>query len=351
MPRRDLPFGRTPTPTQRHGLETKSWLTGEASRPRPTALFRRGLATLAAFGFLPVACSEEPDTSSDGLGGSDGVVIVGSGGLASGGSNSTEGTGGTGGSMEVTPPEQEVCTLGGMETRAKSGGSPLIDDFDDGDDRFSGNGVIGQWFSYDDETDGTQSPDSNNDWAPEPGGVTESGYALHLQGGGFTTWGSGQSAVLAYESGENCLLDASIYDGISFWVRGTIEPTEDADLIDRDQGALIVILTDKDVIPIEDGGRCDPQEGTCWDAHRVRIKPDECWQRYALSISEFAPDGFGNSDENLNLSELVNLSFSVAQDQNFDLWIDELSFYEGDPPAEEKICPGGMGGAGGAGGG
>lgn len=291
--------------------------------------------------FVPVACSEEDDAPQDetnGLGrGGEGSVVVPS----NGGNN-----GGMGGDAAALEHEIFICTIAGGESRGSAEGDLTIDDFDDGDMGFTGNGLAGGWFAYDDGSGGSQSPAAS--WAPEPGGITTDGYALHVSGEGFTTWGAGQGAIFSSHGvGESCLFDASEYDGVSLWIKGSVEAEADSTLPEMDQGAIRFMLIEKDVTPLADGGRCDPDAGECWDSHRVRIRPDDCWRKLSFTFDEFEADGFGQSGGALDLDELYTFGFEIGNDQAFDYWIDDIRFFVGDKPEEEELCEDGMGGAGG----
>lgn len=300
---------------------------------------------------ITYACGKSDDSSSgdgdgdnpDGLGGGDGDFSV----------DPTGGTAGDGdGDGDTLPPPYASCVLNGMETVGDPDVGTLISDFDSGDGLLNGNGMTGNWYDYDDGTS-THSPawaDAGG-WLPEAGGLTSDGYALHAVGSGFTTWGSGQGATPAWNESEQiqCLYDASAFDGISFWIRGSI--VDDAGTAgESDRGALKFGVNEPDIVPVEQGGNCTGLTGQCWDWYKTRITPTECWHRYSIRFDELAQDGWGAIDSELEMDQMLNFNFEISQGQSYDFWLDEVMFFVGPTPEEEEICDMGAGGAGGQGG-
>src|SRR5690606_29623744 len=196
------------------------------------------------------------------------------------------------GDEAVGPDLLQECVTASGPSRGDVTQSLVIDDFDDGDNLFAGNGLAGAWFPYGDGT-GSQTP--GNFWLPEPGGRTEVGHAAHIVGGGFEEWGSGNGIVIANSTaGQLCLFDASMYDGITFWARGQVSLTHPDDPSKQPApkyaSVLRVQVVELDVVPEELGGPC---QGSCWDSHRVSISLEECWKRYVIPFSELEQDGFG----------------------------------------------------------
>lgn len=308
---------------------------------------KRSLAlALLGTGLGSYACGGTEPTDVDGLGGSGGGIEVVP--PATGGTDT-----GTGGSPVENLPPFESCTLEGQGTQPGSA-SLLVDDFEDGDAVVLGNGFHGNWFDFDDDTAGTQTPSwdaAGGQWLPEQGGTQAGGYAMHVVGGGYSYWGSGQGVTPLYDESarKECLFDASAYDGITFWIKGEIDGSESS-AVEEDRGVLKFGFVEAEVIPIRLGGGCDEAAGKCYDWHKVRITPSACWVRHSYTFDEFEQDGWGIDKGEFNLDELINFSLEVAQGNTFDYWVDELAFFSGDPPEDEEICDDGMGGGGGVGG-
>lgn len=311
--------------------------------------------------FAEFACGQS--TTTDASGGSVSAVGgVGGGAQASGGTRPTRpledlggdlnikigGDGGSpatsGGSMNVDPDPGSlaICRLDEGLSAGKASGDLVIDDFDSLENGYSGNGLQGGWFVYDDGSSGSQVP-SPDDVAPVPGGPEGSVGALHVYGGAFTEWGSGFATVFASRSSGACLFDASAYSGITFWAKGSIAPDDSVD--PWDPGELRVMLVEKDVVPLPDGN-CDDSVGDCWSSHRVRIDLGQCWQRYSFRFDEFHTDPWGFPGGDLDRDEFYELAFELGRGNTYDIWIDGLEFFVGEAPAPDSICDMGPGGAG-----
>lgn len=298
---------------------------------------------------LPAACSGGDASDASGGEGGDAGAATASGGtkqLGSGGRSASGGsavTTGTGGSREGS---LALCTVEGQLSVGNPKGSLLIDDFDDGDAGLSQNGLMGGWYAYDDESGGEQIP-TGSVIAPTAGGLTEQGYALRVQGSGFDFWGSGFGTnFTALREGLECVFDASAYSGISFWTRGFIKPK--GEVPSGEEGRMRVQIIEKDVAPLSDGGNCDTSRGPCWDSHRVRIAPSDCWTKHSLRFDEFVADGWGVSGGPLDLNEFYLLGFEVSEGQDYDIWLDRIEFFIGEPALEQPVCNGGnnLGGQG-----
>lgn len=306
------------------------------------------LIVLVLGGTTSYACGPGPEPEdSDGLGGQGGsgiIVMPPTGGTGSGGT-------GSGGMPAGDKPPFVTCELPGQGTTPA--GSMVLDDFDDGDAVMLGNGLHGNWYQFHDDTGGTHSPswDDPNGWLPALGGIEEGGYALHVVGGGFTYWGSGEgmSPIWNDELDQECLFDASGFDGVTFWIKGEIDGSLSGAVLE-DRGVLKVGFTEADILPVDVGGRCSGENGDCYDWHKVRITPTACWRKHSILFDQLEQDGWGMDGEEFDLAEMVNFNLEIAQGNTYDYWIDEVEFFSGTPPQADEICEDGMGGAGGVGG-
>lgn len=271
------------------------------------------------------------------------------------------GTPGAGGVAEVLAnPLIETCTsslggMGGMLSQGRSDGHLVIEDFEDEDEMVWTNGISGQWESHSDFTEealqsplgGRHAPDS--DWADPVGDVAtfgpgrDGGSAAHFTGRGFKLWGSGQALYFAIdETGDECIYDASAFDGLTFWAKGSVEleyPNEtDKWPKDFERGRLKIHVVERDVVPNEIGGGCNQEKYDCWDSHRARIELTDCWQKFVIPFEDLGRDGYSKTNPGeLDLAELYQLVFEVSEYQEYDVWLDDIEFFVGDTP-EPVTC-------------
>lgn len=342
---------------------------------------------------LPLACERadhdvvrgqnggdgDGDGDNVGVGGSTGGVVGDgdTGGTSSGGLVGTGG--GTGGELPefvLDNPFLETCSsmggMGGMLSVGDPDGDLLIDNFDDMDNRVEGNGLSGRWESHNDgaEEGGMQSPTGGfrspesiwTDMAFDTG-RDGTGNSLHMTGSGFQAWGSGQNLYFAQrENGLACLFDASAYGGVTFWARGHVAP-ESEDVFEQPRahevGTMRFKVVDLDVVAnggdelepgATAGGRCDQEAYACWDSPVMQITLNEdtsCWQRYVVPFADMEAVAWSKWDgdtlfdtRTLNLDETFQLAFEVSEKQEYEIWIDDVSFYlEGSAPTPETMCP------------
>jgi hypothetical protein len=291
----------------------------------------------------------------------DDVLTVGSGGryelggsLAQGGKivipigqggGSTVGGAGTGAASASGGQEGSLATCD--LPSGPSAGDPTktltLDDFEDGENGYESNGLRGGWYGYHDGTNGVQQPTAA-EILPEPGGLSQAGFALHIRGEGFSEWGSGFTASLSNSGAGQCLFDASKYAGLTFWAKGEIGPDPTVTVPAYDAGKLLLLVIEKDIVPLAEGGNCPAADGGCWDSHRTRFELSDCWQRYSVRFEDLLQAGFGFSGGDLDLNELLNVNFEVGRGNRYDVWIDDLSFFVDPPEPVEPLCLGGQGG-------
>ncbi len=244
----------------------------------------------------------------------------------------------SGGDGDGTPlqPTLGLCATAAGYSTSSIDGPALLDDFEDGDGSFAANGRAGTWYTYGDDY-GTLFPGGGSSLVTGPGRAG-SAYALHAGGLDFTEWGSGMGTALAEASGGQCLHDLSVYSGITFWARGEVRTDHPENVVERDVAAVKLLLTEADVTPAEDGGGCDGNSGGCWDSHKIRFQPGQCWERFSFDFSEFEQDGWGMDGGELDVDQVYNLGFEVSAYNDWELWVDDIGFYSGDKPQIEEDC-------------
>jgi hypothetical protein len=114
--------------------------------------------------------------------------------------------------------------------------------------------------------------------------------------------------------------DVSQFDGISFWAKG------------RD-GAPVRFLA---VIPATDPtagfGDCDSASAVCSDHPGMPFTLSDQWQAYHVAWSDLAQYGWGTPAKFAGVLNAV-LWINDGPVQQFELSIDQVELYKGDPPA------------------
>ena len=186
-------------------------------------------------------------------------------------------------------------------------GSPLVDDFEDGNmATIEDDGRDGTWYFYDDATPGNRDSTVDVDTLGE-----RSGQVLNVTGEGFTDWGSGFGAGLHWNTAQ-CTYDASTYDGVQFWLRGS--------------GSTRVTLQNLSVRPENLGGQC-PTDATCFDSHGVDLTLEETWTLVQLPFTDFEQAGWGTSVGRLQPEAIYVLEFQFGTVTPYSVWLDDVSFY------------------------
>ncbi|WP_433927517.1 carbohydrate binding domain-containing protein [Sorangium cellulosum] len=267
-----------------------------------------GLA-IAAF----VACGDDGDGGAGGAGGGTG-------------SGTTTGSGGaTSASSGTTDPSTSTSSTSASTTSATTGAGAgpqsleMIDDMEDNDNAINAaGGRVGYWYTFNDETEGaTQQP------PPDPEGTGEtpftmtalepargqSTYAARSWGSGFETWGAGFGFDLNSPEGAKAAYDASAYTGITFWAKGTTSAT--------------VMISDPATDP--EGGSCTDQ---C-DKWQKSLPLTEEWQQFTIPFADLKQGGWGDVAPNpqIDATKLYSIQFQVGTDPEFDVYIDDLAFY------------------------
>lgn len=206
--------------------------------------------------------------------------------------------------------------VGYCATAVGGGGSPVLDDFEDGDEKtVEDDGRSGTWYFYDDETGGTRAHSVTADPTAE-----RAGLVLAISGSDFSDWGSGFGAGLQWNTAQ-CTYDASSYAGIQFWARGSGHPR--------------AALQNLDVRPVDLGGTC-PADATCFDSHGVNLELNDEWTLYRLSFEEFAQAGWGADVGALEPDAIYLMEFQFPAAESYAMWLDDVEFFR----AEAGPAPG-----------
>jgi hypothetical protein len=205
--------------------------------------------------------------------------------------------------------------------------SLMIDDMEDGDGSICPtNGRTGGWYDFGDGTptgELTQRSDVNGRFAPtriEDGSRGASRYAARFAGSGFTYWGAIMGFDLLFPPKA---YDASGLGGITFWMKSNVPVSVDFPTSDTTQ--------------IKDGG-------DCVDA----VTPDRCDHHFSFQITAPVLGWFayqipfnalsGGGSAIWNPSHLFGVHFRVPPGMAFEVWIDDVAFYQCAGPECQPTC-------------
>ena len=192
-----------------------------------------------------------------------------------------------------------------------------IDYMEDGDGSIEFTaGRAGLWFAFNDHT-GTQEPDIfAESFVMSPLAPPRQGsrFAVHTSGSGFTDWGAGLGLDLRVQQP----YDASGYAGISFWAR-------------RASGnglSLQLAVPDSATSPL--GRQCDAEAELCHDDFGELIDLTDDWVYYHYTWDQMLARDWSEQSlrgvKNINPSKIYGIRFQVEKFNDFDFWIDDLSF-------------------------
>jgi hypothetical protein len=217
-------------------------------------------------------------------GASGAAGAVGTAGAAgTAGVSGTAGAGGTGGVKVVTG----ACA-GKVHAAAA-----VIDTFEDGS--------LTNWYEYKDSTANA----TLNPLAIVSPGAASTNKALHLSGSGFQGFGAGAGDMIL-------CTDASAFQGITFWAKGTSGTSNDV--------ALQVAIPATQATA--DGGDC---ASSCYDHPSKKVVLTTAWQQYHVLFSDLAQAGFGAPATYAGI--IMALNWVSTEGPNVDFQIDEISYY------------------------
>lgn len=237
-------------------------------------------------------------------GGAPGIAAAGSGGVAG-----LEGEAGAGGAPPTEPPQKGCLT------------EHIIDDMEDGNDSICRtDGRVGTWFTTNDQSNGgMQLPPPLAIVRPEQiVDGTDSLYAMHMSGSGWTNWGA--TIGFNIRSANAQPYDASAFGAITFFAKGTV------------MGKVRVAFRTRDITPTNLGGTCDTGTGQCFRYHGAELMITESWQQYRIRFEEIARDeGFTGEFQPATLVAIEFRVMNPGSIQPFHLWLDDIAFEMPEP--------------------
>ena len=192
-----------------------------------------------------------------------------------------------------------------------TGSQPMIDDLEDGDlNGLKADGRNWSWAQFDDMTDGIQYLTVQE----ETDGPRQGSKTLYIKGGGWQKSGAGVSANLVYKASPRMYgyYDASIHDGIEFWIKGT----------GLDQ--LTVSIGSPETTSANDGGICLSSAPGHFE-HLVSVSDN--WSQVRIPFSQFQLKN-GKLSLVADPSRIKGIHFGFNTTVDYEVWIDDLSFFK-----------------------
>src|SRR6188768_1005162 len=268
-------------------------------------------------------------SGSTGSGGTGTGNTTGSAGSGSGNTSGNAGTTGTGNDTGAAGSGTAGSTTGaggsagdtgaagntgtGNSTGAAGTGviADMIDNLDDADGRIiMANSRQEPWHSFNDSNGGNQQPPIGTGFLPVSGGANSTSHAVHTTGSGYQFGGVGfdlNNPTTAPESAQSQGYNASAYNGISFWAKGS--------------GTLRVEFAMRSFVPTDRGGTC---ASGCWNIYGATTPTlTSNWQLITIAWAGMQREQGGTSPA-FNPSELMGVAFKAGG--TFDFWIDEVAF-------------------------
>ncbi|HTA93564.1 MAG TPA: carbohydrate binding domain-containing protein [Polyangiaceae bacterium] len=245
--------------------------------------------------------------SAGGAASGDGGASAGAGGDSGGASGGSGGSdlGGASGGMSVSGAS-------GMGGAISVDSTLLIDDFEDGNNLLAPiDGRNGPWFESNDGR-GMQVPDPRGQILPvllmPPRGTSLRG--MHTTGAGFTLWGA-YLAVHFVSNGEAGVpYDISKHTGITFSAKlgnGMVTPHVRFEISETNTAVTCT---------------------TCGDHFGTQVPLTVDWQTVTVPFSSLSQLGYGRPLQTaFDPTQALGLYFDWLTNENFDFWLDDVSFY------------------------
>lgn len=209
-----------------------------------------------------------------------------------------------------SPQESAAALAKACPKGTRPAADGLIDDFEDNDNKLNKlGGRDGDWFTAKDPNGSTIEP---SPFKMTEGGYGGSKYAAHVFGQTSSDNGAWGAQLGATFVGAGAY-DASVYGGISFKAK-----------VGEHSGKKVRFKV-ADVNTHPDGGVCK----SCWNHFGKDLSLTTEWTEYKLPFSEMTQEkGWGEVQKALVVGKLIALNWSIGPNQLYDLWIDDLAFFE-----------------------
>lgn len=272
---------------------------------------------------LSMGCGDDGPTSEDGTD-TDASSTTATSAFTTFSTSGTSSSNATGSTGSTSSSSDDGSSDGGDErpwpcdALPRAGATALIDDFEgDGISIPNVDGRNGGWYSYHDGTNGSLNPYPYEHTYGDDAYAGEGAGRIH--GGGFVSWGAEIGVGLYYTALGMCPYDASPYDGITFWARGNVP--------------VFVRFSTTQTVPVAEGGSCTAGP-YCWADWGVTISLTDEWQQYVVRWDELEAPTWG-VQTTFDPAEVMLIHWQDLTATEFDIWIDELAFYDEDDAGED----------------
>ncbi|MET0412208.1 MAG: hypothetical protein ABW217_12980, partial [Polyangiaceae bacterium] len=202
-------------------------------------------------------------------------------------------------------------------------------------------GMTASWFGFGDMTPGATQAITLQ---PIPEGRCESTTALVLVSRGYTDWGAGfgeyQTAMAP--------VDASGFEGVSFWARATGYGTSTGFLLtlnDRNTDPAGMVCVEPEPTDVVDGaytyneagmvvpvGGELPSAEDCGNGFMRVVSVTREWRLYRLPFESFQQQAQPNlRPSGIDPSALYQFAINIPKDSSIELWLDDLGLYRRSP--------------------
>ena len=288
-------------------------------------------------GLLAASCVSGDTVSGSGgrtgggsLGGSSGGSLGGASGNHLGGASGGGLGGSSGGGLGGSP----AGGMGGAMVTGCPRSKPLIDNFDDvtrggpaTGGYFNFNCGVGSWYVYGDPSPAaTVVPPLSSimpftSSMPGNGGT---GYAAHINGSGFASYGVGLGVNINSAGTTIKTADASAYSGFTFWAMGTTAGSGVANTV----RVAVPTPASSDAA---NGGTCTAVTPSYCNGHWGKvITLTSVWAQYTVKWSELTLDMNSVGGVAFTPSTIIGFHWQVsgatAMPASMNVWIDDLAF-------------------------
>jgi hypothetical protein len=160
-----------------------------------------------------------------------------------------------------------------------------------------------------------------------PGTAAASVYALHVQGGGYVSYGPNIGWTIA-ESALDAL-DVSAESGIAFWARTDAASGQTLELVVNDVYTYPVAEPELRHCELETADYVPPLGARCWNGGKSLRVLSQDWRLYTVDFSELVQDTWGTQSPGgtPDLGQVLSVEFHLPVIADFDLWLDDISFF------------------------